>query len=41
VLSKHREKCEQEFRSEEERKEALEQDEIGATLYEARRRRTS
>ena len=39
VLSKHREKCEQEFRNEVNRKEALEQDEIGATLYEARRRR--
>ena len=41
VLSKHREKCEQDFWDEVNRKEALEQDEIGATLYEARRRRTS
>jgi flagellar biosynthesis chaperone FliJ len=40
VLSKHREQSEQEFWSEINRKEALEQDEIGATLYEARRRRT-
>jgi len=40
VLSKHREKSEQDFRDEVDRKEALEQDEIGATLYEARRRRT-
>jgi len=40
VLSKHREKSEQEFWSEVNRKEALEQDEIGATLYETRRRRT-
>jgi len=41
VLSKHREKCEQDYWTEVNRKEALEQDEIGATLYEARRRRTS
>lgn len=39
VLTKHREKSEEEFWSEVNRKEALEQDEIGATLYEARRRR--
>jgi len=40
VLAKHREKCEQEFWNEVNRKEALELDEIGATLYEARRRRS-
>ena len=40
VLSKHREQSEKEFWNEINRKEALEQDEIGATLYEARRRRT-
>jgi flagellar export protein FliJ len=40
VLARHREKCEQEFQNEENRKEALELDEIGATLYEARRRRS-
>jgi hypothetical protein len=39
VLTKHREQSEQEFWSGVNRKEEMEQDEIGATLYEARRRR--
>ncbi len=38
TLQKHREKDEESFRREAERKEALEQDEIGSLLYETRRR---
>ncbi len=38
TLKKHREKAEEAFRKEIERKEAIEQDEIGSLLYETRRR---
>lgn len=40
ILEKHRERLERRFRREIERKEALEQDEIGNMLYASRRRAT-
>ena len=38
VLKKHRERAQHRFRKEEERRDALEQDEIGSLLYAARKR---